>query len=70
MQSEMQKMLKKATIKNNIQKELIEYVKANYEDYEAMWFEELEENFVSETAAKENIAFVFDENLNISILHM
>lgn len=65
---EMQKMLKIAKAKNAIQKELIAYVEKNFEDFESMWFENLEEDFVSDYAIANEVSFAFDENLNVNII--
>lgn len=65
---EMQKMLKIAKAQNAIQKELIAYVEKTFEDFESMWFENLEEDFISNYAIAHNVSFAFDENLNVNII--
>ena len=75
--SNLEKMLREVKAKNAIQKELIEFVERqlsnhpnNDNNYEDMWFESAEEDFISQYAIQNNISFAFDENMSVNIVHM
>ena len=71
MQNELyETIIKPAIAKNAIQRELIDYVRNHYDDFESMWFENLVEDFVSNYAIAHNVSFVFDDYLNVEIVEM
>lgn len=66
--SELHRELKEKYYANCIQRELLEYIAKNYEEFESMWFENVEEDFVSNFAQTHNVSFAFDGDLNVNIL--
>ena len=64
-------VVNEAKAKNAIQAELIKFAETapiNFDNPD--WFEILQEDFESNYAVKHSISFVFDENLNVSIVYM